>query len=77
MAAGNTASPFGINAEGLKRRGFTPEAINAIKQAYRAVYKSGLSLEEARVKLDELQKSFPEVAVLNEFLASSQRGIIR
>jgi UDP-N-acetylglucosamine acyltransferase len=77
MAQGYPTIPRGINAEGLKRRGFSVEAVNAIKQAYRAVYKSGLSLEEARVKLDDLQKSFPEVAVLNEFLASSQRGIIR
>jgi UDP-N-acetylglucosamine acyltransferase len=77
MAQGYPTIPRGINAEGLKRRGFTSEAINAIKQAYRAVYKSGLSMDEARAKLDEIQKTAPEVAVLNEFLASSQRGIIR
>jgi UDP-N-acetylglucosamine acyltransferase len=77
MAQGYPTIPRGINAEGLKRRGFSSEAINAIKQAYRNVYKSGLSLDEARLKLDELQKAHPEVAVLNEFLASSQRGIIR
>jgi UDP-N-acetylglucosamine acyltransferase len=77
MAQGYPTIPRGINAEGLKRRGFTSEAINAIKQAYRAVYKSGLSMEEARLKLDEIQKTAPEVAILNEFLASSQRGIIR
>ncbi len=40
MAQGYPTIPRGINAEGLKRRGFTPEAINAIKQAYRAVYKA-------------------------------------
>jgi UDP-N-acetylglucosamine acyltransferase len=77
ITQGYPAVPRGINAEGLKRRGFSAEAINAIKQAYRNIYKSGLSLEEARIKLDELQKVHPEVAVLNEFLASSQRGIIR
>ena len=77
MAQGYPTIPRGINAEGLKRRGFSVEAVNAIKQAYRHVYKSGLSMEEARLKLDELQKTHPEVAVLNEFLASSQRGIIR
>ncbi|NCW88971.1 MAG: UDP-N-acetylglucosamine O-acyltransferase [Rhodocyclales bacterium] len=77
MAQGYPTIPRGINAEGLKRRGYTSEAINAIKQAYRAVYKSGLSMEEARLKLDEIQKTAPEVAILNEFLASSQRGIIR
>ncbi len=77
ITQGYPAAPRGINAEGLKRRGFSAEAINAIKQAYRNIYKSGLTLEEARVKLDELQKTHPEVAVLNAFLASSQRGIIR
>jgi UDP-N-acetylglucosamine acyltransferase len=77
MAQGYPTIPRGINAEGLKRRGFTPEAINAIKQAYRAIYKSGLSLDEARVKLEVLQKTAPELSILNEFLASSQRGIIR
>ena len=76
-AMGARVHGFDINAEGLKRRGFTPEAINAIKQAYRAVYKAGLSMDEARAKLDEIQKTAPEVAVLNDFLASSQRGIIR
>jgi UDP-N-acetylglucosamine acyltransferase len=53
MAAGNTASPFGINAEGLKRRGFSPEALLALKRAYRTLYKSGLMLDEARAKLAE------------------------
>ncbi|MEN9902072.1 MAG: acyl-[acyl-carrier-protein]--UDP-N-acetylglucosam ine O-acyltransferase [Pseudomonadota bacterium] len=77
MAQGYPTIPRGINAEGLKRRGYTSEAINAIKQAYRVVYKSGLSMEEARLKLDEIQKTAPEVGILNEFLASSQRGIIR
>jgi UDP-N-acetylglucosamine acyltransferase len=77
MAQGYPTIPRGINAEGLKRRGYSSESINAIKQAYRAIYKSGLSMDEARLKLDEIQKTAPEVAILNDFLASSQRGIIR
>jgi UDP-N-acetylglucosamine acyltransferase len=48
MAAGNTATPYGINVEGLKRRGFTADAITALKRAYRTLYKSGLLLEEAK-----------------------------
>ena len=51
MAAGNTAQPYGINVEGLKRRGFTAESLSALKRAYRTLYKSGLLLEEAKVKL--------------------------
>jgi UDP-N-acetylglucosamine acyltransferase len=57
MAAGNTASPFGINAEGSKRRGFSPEALLALKRAYRTLYKSGLMLEEARAKLASKRSS--------------------
>jgi len=77
MAAGNTASPYGLNAEGLKRRGFSPEALQALKRAYRTLYKSGLMLEEARVKLEEEARMHPEVQRFLDFLAVSKRGIIR
>jgi UDP-N-acetylglucosamine acyltransferase len=77
MAAGNTASPFGINAEGLKRRGFSPAALLALKRAYRTLYKSGLMLEEARGKLAEDVIEHPEIQPLIDFLAVSKRGIIR
>lgn len=77
MAAGNSASPYGINAEGLKRRGFSPEALMALKRAYRTLYKSGLMLEEARAKLEEDAKTHPEVQLILDFLAVSKRGIIR
>ncbi len=77
MAAGNSASPFGINAEGLKRRGFSPEALLALKRAYRTLYKSGLMLEEARARLEEDAVAHPEIQALLDFLAISKRGIIR
>lgn len=77
MAAGNTASPYGINVEGLKRRGFHAEAITALKRAYRVLYKSGLMLEEARVKLEEMAREQPDVGRFVEFLQLSKRGIIR
>ena len=77
MAAGNSASPYGINAEGLKRRGFSPEALMALKRAYRTLYKSGLMLEEARTKLEEDAKTHPEIQPILDFLAVSKRGIIR
>ena len=77
MAAGNTATPFGINAEGLKRRGFSPEALMALKRAYRTLYKSGLMLEEARGKLEKEAKTHPEIQLILDFLAVSRRGIIR
>lgn len=77
MAAGNSASPYGINAEGLKRRGFSSEALMALKRAYRILYKSGLMLEEARTKLEEEVKSNPEIQPILDFLVVSKRGIIR
>ncbi|MDR2636876.1 MAG: acyl-ACP--UDP-N-acetylglucosamine O-acyltransferase [Zoogloeaceae bacterium] len=77
MAAGNTASPYGINVEGLKRRGFHAESIAALKRAYRAIYKSGLMLEEAKSRLEEMAKEQPDVQRFLDFLAVSKRGIIR
>src|SRR6266705_1487676 len=77
MAAGNTATPFGINNEGLKRRGFNAEKIAAIKRAYKTLYRSGLALKEARRKIASQAAKLPELQVLVEFLERSQRGIIR
>lgn len=76
-AAGNTARPFGINNEGLKRRGFDPESISAIKRAYKTIYKSGLSLQAAKGILAAQSAKFPEIEVLLAFLERSTRGIIR
>jgi UDP-N-acetylglucosamine acyltransferase len=74
---GAPCSPHGINAEGLKRRGFTPEAIAAIKRAYRTLYRSGLKFDEARSAIAEAAAAQPELAALAEFLAASVRGIAR
>ena len=77
MAAGNTAQPYGIHVEGLKRRGFTSESITELKRAYRTLYKSGLLLEEAKGKLAEQAKTQPDVQRMVDFLEVSKRGIIR
>jgi UDP-N-acetylglucosamine acyltransferase len=76
-AAGNTAKPYGINSEGLKRRGFSPESINAIKRAYRTLYRRGLGLEEAKRELEAQAAECGEVRLIVDFLASSTRGILR
>ncbi len=76
-AAGNTAQPYGINSEGLRRRGFTPEAIHSLKRAYRTLYRSNLSLEEAKADLQRQAVECPSVALLVKFLAESTRGIVR
>jgi UDP-N-acetylglucosamine acyltransferase len=75
--AGNPTQPYGINAEGLKRRGFTPEGIAGLKRAYKTLYKSGLSLAEARAELEKQAAEVPEVRAFTEFLAASKRGILR
>lgn len=77
MAAGNTAQPRGINAEGLKRRGFDADAITRIKRAFKTLYKSGLTLEQAKQALSEQLPQAPELSALVEFLRNSSRGIIR
>ena len=77
IANGNSAAPHGVNSEGLKRRGFTPGAIAAIRRAYKTLYKSGLLLEEAKVQLQAALAEAPELAPLVEFLAAPGRGIIR
>jgi UDP-N-acetylglucosamine acyltransferase len=76
-AAGNTARPYGINAEGLRRRGFDAGTIAALKTAYRTLYRSGLSLEEARRQLEEQSKSCAEVRPIVEFLRTAKRGLLR
>lgn len=74
---GNPAEAKTINAEGLKRRGFSSEAIAAIRKAYKIVYRSGRTLAEAQGDLDALAQAFPEVAVFVESVKSSTRGIVR
>jgi len=76
-AAGNMARPYGINSEGLKRRGFSPEDIAALKRAYRTLYRSGLGLEEARRELAGQVGACRHVRELLQFLDRSKRGIIR
>ncbi len=78
---GNPAAVHGINIEGLKRRGFSREAIHAIRNAYRIVYKSGLTLDEAKSALAAEEQATPDVAphlaLMREFLESVTRGIVR
>jgi len=75
--AGNPARPHGINSEGLRRRGYSAEAIAAIKRAYRTLYRAGLSLDEARAAIAEISITAPEVAPFSEFIAASSRGLVR
>ena len=84
IAAGDKASPHGINVEGLKRRGFSSETISALRQAYKVLYKDGLSFEEAKVEIQKMAAASASDAATAEkltefydFIAASTRGIIR
>jgi UDP-N-acetylglucosamine acyltransferase len=79
---GNPAAAHGVNIEGLKRRGFTREQINAILAAYKTLYRSGLTLEEAKAAMLAQEQALPDdVAVharaMRTFLDTSTRGIVR
>jgi UDP-N-acetylglucosamine acyltransferase len=79
MANGNTAQAHGFNAEGLKRRGFSPERVDAVKQMYRAIYRKSLTLAQAREEIAALPsgEAAADVAMMLAFLAAAERGIVR
>ncbi|MGH8648240.1 MAG: acyl-ACP--UDP-N-acetylglucosamine O-acyltransferase [Burkholderiales bacterium] len=76
-ASGNSAKPYGLNVEGLKRHGFSAETIVRLKRAYKTLYRSGLTLDQARRRLALQVKDCPEIQVILDFLSVSGRGIIR
>ncbi|WP_166207910.1 acyl-ACP--UDP-N-acetylglucosamine O-acyltransferase [Cognatiluteimonas telluris] len=69
--------PRGINAEGLKRRGFDSARIAAIKRAYRALYASGAKLDEARLHLAQLARDSDDVRALLDFIERGERPLLR
>jgi UDP-N-acetylglucosamine acyltransferase len=77
MAVGQPAVPHSINIEGLKRRGFTPEQIRNLRNAYRVLYRSDLPLQTAVQQLAELAPAQPELKPLLDFIAASERSLIR
>jgi UDP-N-acetylglucosamine acyltransferase len=77
LVSGNPSVPHGINSEGLKRRGFSGPSIMAIKRAYKTLYKSGLSLEDAKAVIQSQLGAHQELQLLVDFLAATSRGIIR
>lgn len=74
---GNPAHPHGLNSEGLKRHGFSTEALRILRDAYKTIYRSGMTIEEALVKLEVMSVSQAEVIPLAAFLRQSKRGILR
>lgn len=81
MVDGNPLAVRGFNVEGLRRRGFGPQRLAAVKQMHRLLYRSGLTFDAARQAIAELGHEAPEahadVAMMVDFLAGASRGIAR
>lgn len=81
MIEGNPLAVRGFNLEGLRRRGFTPERLKAVKQMHKLLYRQGLTLDAAQQAIAALHSEIPEAAqeitLMQSFLASSTRGIAR
>ena len=77
MANGNSVAPHGMNTEGLKRRGFSEESIKILRQAYKIIFRQGLTLETAITRLQEMSVGEDELSVLIASLKNTGRGIIR
>ncbi len=75
--AGSPAEAKTINAEGLRRRGFSPQTISELRRAYKIIYRQSLTLDVALQRLEEMAKETPEIEVLVESLNHSERGIVR
>jgi len=77
MAVGSPAVPHSINSEGLKRRGFTPEQIRNLKNAYRVLYRSDLKLAVAVEELKSRVATQPELRIFVDFIGESTRSLVR
>ena len=77
LVSGRDAKPYGINVEGLRRRGFSAEAISHLKRGYKTLYKSGLTLEQARAALEQQVRECAELELLTRFLDQPGRGLAR
>jgi UDP-N-acetylglucosamine acyltransferase len=75
--SGEKAKAKGVNTEGLRRRGFTAGQVQNVRRAYRTLYRSGLTLDEARAQLREMSEQAAEIRLLVEFLDHVERSIIR
>jgi UDP-N-acetylglucosamine acyltransferase len=77
IVLGDPAAPQAVNAEGLKRRGFTEEQIRAIRDAYRTLYRSDLKLSEALERLAPVARERPEIRTFVDFIQAATRSIVR
>ena len=75
--SGEKAKAKGVNTEGLKRRGYTPDQVQQVRRAYKVLYRSGLPLEEATAKLKEMAQNSVEIEPLVRFLEKTEKSLIR
>lgn len=75
--SGYYAKPFGLNAVGMKRHGFSEEAVLHLRRAYKVIYRQGLTVKHALVQLETMTAEWPEVQMFIDFIRASDRGIIR
>ncbi|NOZ53475.1 MAG: acyl-ACP--UDP-N-acetylglucosamine O-acyltransferase [Gammaproteobacteria bacterium] len=77
LVSGHMAKPCGLNQQGLKRRGFEPDVLSQLRNAYKILYRSGNTLDQAIKKIDVLAKESSEVAQFVAFLRNVTRGVLR
>ncbi len=77
MVDGMPARAITVNLEGVKRNKFTKEEIKSIRQAFKVMYKNGLTLDEAKKELGEMAKEQPVIDLINNFFPVMKRGLIR
>jgi UDP-N-acetylglucosamine acyltransferase len=77
LVSGHMAKPYGLNVEGMRRRGFAPETVRKLRQAYRILYRMNLPLSRALEELRDLAVDCPEVGAMADFIERSRRGIVR
>ena len=77
LAVGNRATLSGLNIVGLRRQGFSKNTLSSLKNAYKIVFRSGLTLNEAMERIATEVEQIPEVINFVDFIKSSERGITR
>ncbi len=77
MVSGHMAKSHGLNTEGLKRNGFTPDEIKLLRSAYKTLFRSGLTKKEAITQLEPVAENSKPLQVLVDFIKQAKRGVIR
>lgn len=77
MVSGHPVQAHGLNTEGLKRRGFSTEALSTLRKAYKVLYRQGLTLKDALAQIEAMQADCPELDIFVDFLHQQTRGIVR